>query len=321
MFEKSELPSSLGYDSQNQDEIPRDLSIGEAFGRSFDLARRNYLTLLPIFAVFGIIAAILGALITAATPSLASIPIPQNSSTVTPTQAIALLDSFVRYVVFAASNFFVTSIILYFAVGVGVWKLLTVLGQKQNLGFTLPDRLNYLNLALTTVLAVIIIELSGLLVVGPLIFGTMFYLCLAVSVSEGRSLFDTFGRSRKLISGKWGKTFILFIGTQIIVYIGAGLISQIVNLFVTSLAIVSIIQNFILALELPLVSASMVVLYLSYRNSQELITRPPPSLYDNLKPQPMPGFGNRNFCSACGASVSPDEKFCHNCGAALSTQR
>jgi len=308
----------LGSETPDRDDIPRDLSLGEAFGRSFDLVRKSYLKLLPIFAVFGLISALAGALITAATPALS---LPQNVSSLTPSQDVAVMGNIVHVITFYAANFFVTTIILYLAAGIGVWQMFRILDQKQKLGFTFGNRLNFASLAIVTVIAVAIIEISGLIIVGPLILGTMFYLCLATTVAEGKSVLDAFGRSRGLISGKWGKTFVVVVGIQLIAYIAAGLISDIVGLFVSSPPIMSAVQNFILGLLFPLVSASMVVLYLSYRRGQEQIAQRPPSLYDSMNPQPMSGFANRSFCPACGASIASDEKFCHNCGAALSTQR
>jgi zinc-ribbon domain len=310
----------LSNETPNQNEIQRELSVSETFGRSFDLARRNYLKLLPIFAVFGIVAALLGALVSNFSPSLSSVVLPQNVSSMTQAQAAAVLGFFGRYLLYLFANIFVTTIVLYFAVGIGVWQLLSIVGQKQNLGLVLSNRINYVNIALTTIIAVAIIEISGVVLVGPLIFCPLFYLCYTAS-AEGKSVFGALGRSRELISGKFGKTFLVFAGIQIMIWIGAALVSQIVSIFVFSDAIISAVQNFILGLELPLVSASMVVLYLSFKRGREVLSQRPPSLYDSMRPQPMPGFARTNFCSACGTSVSQDEKFCHNCGAALSTQR
>jgi len=308
----------LSYDSSsNQDEFARELSIGESFNKSFDLAGRNYLKLLPIFAVFGILAALVSGYVNSVTPALS---LPTNASTLTPAQDLAALSVIVRYLEFVAANFFLTQVILYVAAGIGVWRICKSLGQKQDLHITLPDHINYVSLILTVLIAAAIIEISLIIIVGPLIFGTLFYLCLASCTIEGKSVFSSLGRSRQLVSGKWGKTFIIFVGIQVVVYIGSALISGIIGLFISSSVVTSIVQNFIMALEFPLVSASMVVLYFSFSRGHERLIQKPPSLYDNMTPQPMGGFGKRSFCSACGAAVSGDEKFCHNCGATLATQ-
>ena len=305
----------------DRDDLNRELTLGEVFGRSFDLARRNYLQLLPIFAGFGVIVAVVSTLIREVTPPLV-LPTTTNISTLTRTQELAVAASVVRWLEYRFANYFVDWLILYFAVAIGCWKLFQIMSQKQKLTFELPQRINYLNLAITALIAVLIIEVSLIIVVGPLIFATILYLCFAASAAEGKYVFSAFGRSRSLIAGKWGKTFLVFTGTQIIVYLVAYVVSTIVSLLPVSALFSHAVMDFVLALEFPLVSASMVVLYTSYRRGEEKMVPRPPSLYDNLTSQPMGNFsyGKKNFCSACGAAVSADEKFCHNCGAALASQ-
>ena len=259
----------MSGEPSNQGEYSRELSLGESFNKSFDLARKNYLQLLPIFAGFGVLVAVLSTYITYVTPSY---NLPTNVASLTQTQLLDAMGSVFRYLEYTAANFLVTWFILYLAAGIGVWKICQTLGKNQKLTFTPANRINIVNLAVTTFLAVAIIESSIILIVGPLVFGTLLYLSLAASVIEGKSPLASFGRSRKLSSGKWVKTFLLIIGIQIIIYIVALLVSSIVGLLPlsdsTSTLAVSAAQNFILALEFPLVSASMFVLYSSYNQSQ-----------------------------------------------------
>jgi len=198
-----------------------------------------------------------------------------------------------------------------------------ILGQKKKLNFEPPAQANFGKFAGTLILTIFAIELSSFLFfVGLLIFATMFYLSFPSSAVEGKYFGSAMGRSRNLISGKWGKTFVVFVGTQLVVYLGAYVISTVVGLLTPNSLAAHAALFFVLALEFPFVSASMVVLYLSYRRGHEQIAQRPPSLYDNMTPQPMGNFAttNRSFCAACGSPVSADEKFCHNCGAALSSQ-
>jgi len=308
--------------SPDQEDFSGKLSLGEAFFKSFALARRYYLQVLPIFAVAGILVAIISAYITSVTPSF-TVP----STSLPQAQLLAAAMPVFRSLGYMAGSIFVTSLILYFAAGIGFWKISQQLNMKQKLGFTLPSRINYVNLAITTLLSVIVVEGSIIVLVGPLIFGTMLYLSLAASLVEDKSVLSSFGRSLNLISGKWVKTFLLVIGILIIVYIVSLLVGSLVGILPlsnsASLVAVNAAQNFILALEFPLVSASMVVLYSSYSQSQVQSTQAlPPSLYDNMKPQPMGNFGqirpqNIAFCPSCGTSVAQDERFCHHCGRAL----
>ena len=307
-----------------KEDFSRELSLGESFTRSFDLARKNYLQLLPVFAGFGVLVAVLSTYIDYVTPAYT---LPTNVGSLTQSQLLHAMSPVFSYIVYTAANFLITWFILYFAAGIGVWKICQVLSKNQKLAFAPATRINYVNLAVTTLLSVVIVEASFILIVGPLIFGTMLYLSLTASVIEGKSPPSSLGRSRSLISGRWVKTFLLIIGIQIIIYVVALLVSSFVGFLplsnASSLLAVNAAENFILALEFPLVSASMVVLYSSYNQSQVRATQNPPSLYDNMRPQPMGNFGlggsgNSNFCPACGTSVSQDERFCHHCGKALS---
>jgi hypothetical protein len=230
------------------------------------------------------------------------------------------MGSVFRYIGYTLGNYFVTWCLLYIAAGFGIWKM----NQGRERTGTVEDsgaRLNFVNLAITTIITVIIIELGIFLVfIGALFFATMFYLVNAASVIEGKGPLEALGRSRRLISGNWIRTFLLMIGIQIIIYILSALISGVVALLPlsdqSSTLATNFVQEFVLALEFPLVSASMFVLYYSNRGAQEEETKRPPSPYDNMRPQPMDNFGAvGKICSACGASLSPDEKFCHNCGA------
>jgi hypothetical protein len=314
----------LSYSTPEKDDEPsRELSIGEIFSRSFDLARRNYLQLLPIFVGFGALAALVSTYVRAITPPLV---IPTNVSSLTQSQELAVAASLARFLEIRTFNYFVAWLILYFAAGIGVWKIFQIMGQKKKLTFELPQRGNLVPVAVTVLLTIVCIELSSvLLFVGLLIFATMFYVAFSAAVAEGKYFLSSLGRSRSLTSGKMGKTFIVFAGVQLFVYIVARVFSTIVSLLPISSLAANATLNFVLALEFPFVSASMVILYLSYRRGQEWVAPKPPSLYDEMRSQPMGAYGpqsqgTKKFCSACGAAIMSDERFCHNCGAALSTQ-
>ncbi len=168
----------------DQGEYSRELSLGESFSKSFDLARKNYLQLLPVFAGFGVLVAIVSTYISYVTPSYT---IPSNVATLTQTQLLDAMSSVFMYLEYTAANFLVTWFILYFAAGIGVWKICQSFGKNQKITFTSTNRINLVNLAVTTFLAVVIVEASIILIVGPLVFGTLLYLSLAASVIEDKS--------------------------------------------------------------------------------------------------------------------------------------
>jgi hypothetical protein len=313
----------LSSRSPDQEDYSRELSLGECFTKTFDLARRNYVRLLPLFASVGIVVAIISAYINYVTPAYT---LPSNPASLGQSQLLASMTPALRAFGYFAASVFVSSLILYFAAGIGVWKICQQLDREQKLNFTFASKINYLNLALTTLLSVALVEGSIIVLVGPLIFGTMLYFSLVASTIENKSPLSSLGRSLNLISHKWGKTFLVVIGIQIIVYLVSLLIGSVVGFLPLSDSASSVAvnasQNFILALGFPLVSASMVVLYSSYTQSQVRSVQRPPSLYDNMKPQPMGNFGqvrpqNIAYCPSCGTSVAQDERFCHHCGRAL----
>ncbi len=294
----------------------RALTLGELYSKTFQVARKNYFRVLPIFAGFGILVALLFTYISLVTPTP---NLPANFSSLSNAQLVASMGSVFRYIGFTLGNYFVTWCLLYIAAGLGIWKMQQA--REKTASGESGSRLHLANLVITAVVTVIIIELGIFLVfVGALFFATMFYLVNAVSVIEGKGPLDALGRSRRLVSGNWTKTFLLLVGIQIIIYIVSALVSGIVALLPfsndASTLATNFVQEFVLALEFPLVSASMFVLYYSDRGAQEEETKRPPSPYDNMRSQPMDNFGAAGkLCSACGAALSPEEKFCHNCGA------
>ena len=297
--------------------IDHELSVGKLFGRTFDVLRQNYLSVLPIFIAFGIVSTIVSSLISYANPFPS---IPSNIATLTSSELSTLAGVVGRYIGYTLASYLLSWSILYFAAALGLWRMNQSFGLIQN-----PGRPNYLGVAATTVFSVVIIEAGiFLLVVGALIFGTMLYLVLASSVLEKRYGFAAIARSRQLVSGRWFKTFILLAGVQLFIAIVANLIGGIVGLLFsgglsTWAAVVA--TNFATALSFPLVSASMLVLYYSNQAREIQTVKRPPSPYDDMRPQPIPGFpvSQKNLCSKCGFSVMQEEKFCHNCGTQLQT--
>ena len=297
--------------------MENELSVGQLFGRTFEVLRQNYLSVLPIFIAFGILSTALSSLISYANPFPS---IPSNIGTLTSSEMSALANVVGRYIGFTLANYFLSWSILYFAAALGLWRMNQSFGLVPN-----QERPNYLGVAATTVFSVVIIEAGiFLLIVGALILGTMLYLVLASAVLEKRYGFAAISRSRQLVSGRWFKTFILLAGVQLMIAIVANLIGGIVGLpfsggVATWAAVVA--TNFVTALSFPLVSASMLVLYYSNQAREIQTVKKPPSPYDDMRPQPIPGFpvSQRNLCSKCGSSVTQEEKFCHNCGTQLQT--
>ncbi len=301
--------------SENRLEFDHDPTISELFARSFALAWKNYRALLPIFVIAGIANSIVFTLITLSTPS---VNVPQNVQGISTQQALSIAGQAFTAAGYVYASYLVSMFILYFAAGVALHKLHNKLKPSEA-----PANLNLARVGATTLLATIIIFLSIFLaIVGAIIFGIMLYLSLAASVSEERSVFASLGRSKELASGRWIKTFFLMSGTLLFAFLVSytigGLAASISSSSYINNIIFLVVQNFVLALAFPPVSASMLLLYYSARARHEIITRAPPSPYDSLKPQPLGvpvDVTTGRFCRSCGTPLKQDERFCHNCGA------
>ncbi|MHB8566460.1 MAG: zinc ribbon domain-containing protein [Nitrososphaerales archaeon] len=294
-------------------EFDHEPRISELFSRSFELAWKNYAAVLPIFVAAGIANAVILTLISNATPSMA---VPQNVQNLPSSQLLSLAGQTFTALGYLMSGFLVSWLILFFAAGVGVWKLHQKLGASEE-----PIKLNYTSLAGTVILSVIIMWLGlFLFVIGAIVFGIIFYLSLSASVLEKRSPLSAMGRSRQLVSKHWMRTFFIMGGAVAFAYLVSNLIGGVASFFIASTflsnIVFSLVQNFILALAFPVVSASMLLLYYASQTKQETATKAPPSPYDSMKPQPLwsPANLSPRFCRNCGFEVTLDEKFCHNCG-------
>jgi hypothetical protein len=128
----------------------------------------------------------------------------------------------------------------------------------------------------------------------------MFSLVNPAIMIEGVNAFESLGRSRKLVSKRWGQTFAVLLVVLIIQVIVAGIgnaISGPLGLF--SWIGVSVIS----ALFQPLLPLATTLLYYSMRTREigqkETVDR------------------SEVFCSYCGKPVTSDGVFCGNCGARL----
>ena len=297
----------------NLSEIERELSLIEIFAKTYEIFKKNYASVLPIFLAFGVVSTLIASYISYITPSP---PVPANLADLTNGEISSMVAVVSKYIGYTLANYFVNWCILYFAAALGILKMSHSLEKAQS-------RPNYAALALTTLVSVAIIEAGiFLLLVGAMVFATMLYLVLVAATVEGRSTSSAIGRSRQLVSGNWLKTFLTLAGVQLTIAVISSLISGIAGVFFSGEASTMagvIASNFATALLFPLVSASMLVVYYSNRKKGMEVEKRVPSPYDDMKPQPISGFpiSHDAFCQYCGSSVTSEEKYCHNCGTKL----
>jgi MFS family permease len=107
----------------------------------------------------------------------------------------------------------------------------------------------------------ILISLGVFLFVVPgIILAVMFSLVFPVIMVEQKWCFESLGRSKKLVSKRWGKTFVLLIMIGIIL----GVVSGITSLFVTPLgAAGAVVNSLILAFVEPISPIATTLLYYS----------------------------------------------------------
>jgi hypothetical protein len=150
---------------------------------------------------------------------------------------------------------------------------------------TLGDSLNFTIFKLPSLLIAQlvtgILTVIGLflLFIPGIIISIMFSLIMPAIIVEQKGAFESLGRSRKLVSNRWLKTFALLL----IVYIILGMVTGIVNLIATplnvtypniNLIITSIISSFVA----PILPIAMTCLYYA------MVAReipPPPPLHSN----------------------------------------
>ncbi len=294
----------------------RELSIGELFGKSWKILRSNYLRVLPIFLVAGLLNAAISAEFS---PYTSTNALPTNLQNFASTDIVALGRATATLVSYTLLNFILSSFVLYFACGVAIstmdsnWKA----SQGQSIEESGYPKSNYLNLALTTLVASVLISLGlFLLIAGAIIIGVMFYLSLVASSLERKGAIQALGRSRHLVSGRLGKTFVLLAGTGLFVFFLTSFVATIASIpFQGSNFVFSIVDGFASAIFIPIIASSMLVLYYSNLTGEKTI-EPLRSPYDSMKPAPLGKINSpgTRYCPHCGTTVTSEERFCHNCG-------
>jgi len=183
---------------------------------------------------------------------------------------------------------------------------------EKGLDFTLSKFFSLLAAGLITGLLTI---LGLILFVMPgVIIAIMFSLTVPVIVIEHQGVLESMGRSRRLVSKRWGETFIvlliIFLLTLILNLMGEALGTSF-GLLKTMFAII------IPALVQPLHPIAITFLYYSMRARERLIV-PSMPLQQPAEPtitiSPVAPSMQPRFCTRCGQELPPEAIFCPNCG-------
>ena len=284
----------------------RELSVGEILSQSFSLYSVRFIDFFIPFLFAGLVTGITNMMVNTYF-SLPQLPVDYTS----PEQLLPWLGRFiVAVIVMAALIGIVGWIVSTIVNGVAI-KYSSDLLKKGDAN--LFESFNFAVTRLVSLLAVgiitgvlIIIGLICLIVPG-IIIAIMFALVTPVIMIERVGALESLGRSRRLVSNRWGKTFVVFLLIVIIFVI----IYAFANTIFGPLGPASsIITSLIMTLIQPVLPIALTFLYYSMTVKEAQLAPPPLA----VPPAPAPTTTPLRFCSQCGHQIPPEAKFCPRCG-------
>lgn len=292
---------------QPEQGINRELSLGEAISRTFQVFRQGFVKYFVLYAVVGVIVQVATTLAqqTFVLPTLPVNPTPQQFSSFFSEVLRAL---FLLIGVIVVVNIVFSTIAQGSAIKLASEQITT---GKGSLGASIRFAVSKLLSIWAVSIVVGFLVLLGIiaLIVPGIILAIMYSLALPVLLIEKKGVFESMSRSRQLVSHRWGKTFGTFLVLGIIVIIASVIFGAITGPF----GIAGTIVNGILsALYQPLFPILLVVYYFSN------LTRiaPPPT-----SQMPMGSTATLQagmmLCPTCRALNLSSAAFCTTCGAKL----
>src|SRR2546426_1985217 len=292
---------------QPEQGINRELGLGEVISKTFEVYRRDFAKYFVLFAVVGVIVQVVATLAQQAfvLPTLPVNPTPQQFSS-------WFSALFAAFLLLIAVIFVVNIVFSTIAEGSAV-KLASEQITKGQVSLGASIRFAVSRLlsiwALSIIVGIIVVIGFIALILPGIILAIMFSLALPVLLIENKGVTESMGRSRQLVSHRWGKTFGTFLVLGIIVLIASLIFSAIT----APLGIIGPVVNGILsAFYQPLIPILMAVYY--YSNLAR-ISQPPPGQMPTL-PATMVDAGLR-LCPTCGTQNVSSATFCTKCGARL----
>jgi len=242
----------------------RELSIDEVLSQTFDLYSSRFAQFFLPFFVVGVGTGVFNAIV----QWWYLMPIAEKIRSITPAtptrENILLLLPLLAVVV-------VVAILL----GIITWVVNTVVNGtavkfasdtvekghaslRESLNITLSRLGSLLGVGIVSGILVILGLL--LLIVPGVILAIMFSLVVPAIMIEQKGVFESLGRSRKLVSNRWGKTFILLLLVGIIILVVSGVAGALMASFGLAGSIVS---NLITTLVIPILPIATTLLYYS----------------------------------------------------------
>ena len=287
----------------SEENIVRELSLGEVISKSFVLYRRDFLKYFVLFLVVDAVAGVSVAL-TLRGFNFAALPAHPTAE-----QLSSWWSSAVGVFVY-----FALAIILLFVLGAlaGVVAIKmasdVIEGRGANLGSALRFGASKLVFVLgLTLLVGLIVGLGFILIVPGIILGIMFSVAVPSFVIEKPGIVGSLGRSRELVGHRWLKTFATFLVLLIIIVV----IDVVVSLLSLAFGGASVVVSTALgAVAAPLVPIAQTVYF--YSNRARIAPVQVGQVPAGYGASPQPGM---KFCPNCGTQLPALAAFCASCGA------
>jgi len=285
--------------------ITRELSLGELVTKTFELYRRDFSKYLILFVVVEAVIGVLTTLVRRAIVLPAALP-----AGATPQQLLNWLPGFFGAVTALVALTAIVSLVFYpISIG-GAVKMASeeITTGKADLAASVrfvASRIVWLWAVGLVVGIIVVVGFIALLVPG-IILSIMFSLAVPVIIIEGTG-FESMGRSRKLVSQRWLKTFALVILIGIVVGIASAVVSAVTGPLGVASTIVSSVVS---ALYIPLIPIALTVYY--YSNVARIA--PPQAGQAPASQVAAPGAATK-FCPSCGTQMGYAGTFCPKCGA------
>jgi ribosomal protein L40E len=165
--------------------------------------------------------------------------------------------------------------------------------------------------ALSIIVGIIVFLGFIALIVPGIILAIMYSLALPVLLIENKGITESMGRSRQLVSHRWGKTLGTFLALAIIIIIASLIVSAITAPLGTILG--PVVNGILSALYQPLFPILMAVYY--YSNLARTTASAPAG---QMPMAPTATFqAGMKLCPTCGTQNASSATFCTKCGARL----
>jgi ribosomal protein L40E len=297
-------------EAQPEQGISRELSFGEIFSKTFQVYRRYFAKYFVLFAIVGVIIQVVTTLATQAFVRPA--PLPLNP---TPQQFSSYLSSLFEALFLLLAVIFLVNVIFSTIAQGGAIKMASeeITKGQVNTGASVRFAVSKLLSiwALSIIVGIIVFLGFIALIVPGIILAIMYSLALPVLLIENKGITESMGRSRQLVSHRWGKTLGTFLALAIIIIIASLIVSAITAPLGTILG--PVVNGILSALYQPLFPILMAVYY--YSNLARTTASAPAG---QMPMAPTATFqAGMKLCPTCGTQNASSATFCTKCGARL----